>query len=762
MKKAYSQLEINQVIDKFKKYLKTTKAIEKINNLQVFNDKKTIKKEYFKLQEMYQIFENYGDLPIYSKLNLSKEIDNLKKGNLMEGIKLLDLKDELVSIKELILFYKKIDFKIPYTQYLFIKLSPLDDLINKISSSIDRDGSVLDHASPTLAKVRKQIEESDKKLRITITNIFQKNKDIVNGDNYVIRNNRLVIPIDTNKKKSLLGIVQDVSDSGGTTFIEPFEIAEIENEKSVLLIKERDEINRILSEFRTLILFNESNLIFNNNCISEIDFLVSKVKYMKEFKASIPTINDDYSFNLINARHPLISNDVCVPNTFKLDQNKTLMLISGPNAGGKTIALKTVATLSYLAKLALPLTVEEGSSICIFNNIYVDIGDDQSLENNLSTFSSHISNLSNISKNLSKFDFVILDELCSGTDPKEGEALSIAITKKLLEIGCLSMISSHYHLLKKFCLSQDNVLNASFLFDEKHIKPTFKLLTGVSGKSYGFLVANKYGISKEIIEEAESIYKENYLNKIDIRIEQIEDKERQLAFKEERLNKFENKLSKEQSNIDIQKNKLKEKEDDLKEKKIEDFDRFLDEKYREIDIVYQEFVKEKNTKKALDKLAAIELKNKEKQEFHQNDYVKIKTIGATGQIIELKGNKATIVTADGFKIVSNLENLDKTNAPRKEIKSEITNDDLIINRNVVSSSINLIGYRVDEAVNLLDNFISNSLIAKHSLIKVIHGFGTGRLRQGIWAALKQNPHVESFELGSDVNGGGGTTIVRLK
>lgn len=762
MKKIFNQLEINLVLDKIKKFIKTTKGIEKINSLQLYNDKKSVKREYNKLSEIYKIFDNYGDFPIYSKLDIEKEIQNLKKGSLMDGNKLNELKDELITTNELIRFYKKIDFNLHFVDILFKNLTPFDDLINKISSSINRDGSILDKASLNLAKIRKEISGIDKKIHSSISNIFEKNKDIINGDNYVIRNNRLVLPVDTTKKKAIFGIVQDISDSGNTTFIEPFEIAELENEKSILNLKEKDEINKILSEFRTTILFNETKLISNNKIISEFDLLISKVKFMKENKAIIPTINEDNSFNLINARHPLIDINLCIPNTFKLDQNKTLMLISGPNAGGKTIALKTVATLAYLTKLAIPLMCEEGSSISIFNNIYIDIGDDQSLENNLSTFSSHISNLSYILKNLNKNDLIILDELCSGTDPKEGEALSIAITKKLIEIGCLSLISSHYHLLKKFCLTQDKVLNASFLFDETKIKPTFKLLIGVSGKSYGFLVANKYGINQELINDAKKIYTDNYLNKLDVRLEQIEDKERELIFKEEQLKKFQSKLSKEQSNIDIQKNKLKEKEEELKEKKIEDFDKFLDDKYREVDIVYKDFLKDKNTKKAFDKLASIELKNKDKEDFKINDYVKIKTIGATGQIIDIKGEKVIIVTTDGFKINSKKEFLEKTNSPKKELKSEITNDDLIVNRNIVSSSINLIGYRVDEAISLLDSFISNSLIAKHSMIKVVHGFGTGRLRQGIWNYLKTNSHVESFELGSDFNGGGGVTVVKLK
>lgn len=763
MKKAKDVLEITKVIDLINKYILTIKGKEILYSFKIYNDKKSLIREYSKIDEMRRIYELKGNLPIFSKLDIEKEINDLKKGNFLNEDKIMLLKDEIKSTYDLNLFYKKLNERFIYIEELFTKIKPNLVLLDRISKTFSNNGEILDSASIELAHIRKEIRNIDKKIREEISNLFISNKEKVIGDNYQIKNGHFVLPVNTSLKKNVPGIIQDISDSGQTTYIEPFQITELENDKSILELKERDEINKILNEFKNLIIFDSSQLILNNKSIGEIDYLLSKVKYLKAYNLITPKIIDTESFKLINAKHPLIDKDICVGNNFILGNDKTLMLISGPNAGGKTIVLKTIGTLAFLSKLAIPLNCDEGSEIGVFNNIYVDIGDNQSIESNLSTFSSHISNISYILKNVTNKDLILFDELCNGTDPKEGEALSIAISEFLISKKVISIISSHYTLLKKFGLDNKSVLNASFIFDEKKIKPTFKLLLGVSGKSYGFLIANKFGIDENIINNAKEIFEKNYMSDENRKLELLEEKEREIIKKEDKLKIYEQKISKMQSDLDKEKNLISKKEEDLKNKKIKDFDNILDKKYREINNIYNEYIKEKNHKKTLDKLAEISLEESKIENISLGDTVLIKNIETKGVVSDIRKNKVKVIDDSGFSFNTTLDNLKKINLPKSnKTISSINIDDSILNQKVTPSSLNLIGYHIYEGIEALKDYLSEAYSKKLSNIKIIHGFGSGKLREAIHEELRKNKYVKEFSLGNETNGGNGSTIVKLK
>ena len=426
-------LEINKIKENILLYAKTPVGQGKIINLKPSNDFKFIQKELNKLKEFNSIIDKNGEVPIYSEIDMYKEIEHARKGFSFDEIKLNLVKTDIQNTIDIIKYSMKLDFDPIYLNDLFLGLKANEILYNRINQSISSDNQVKDSASRELAQIRKDIYNLNKSIHSSLSSLISKFKDITKGDNFVIRNGRYAIPISTSYKGDVDGIVQDVSDSGQTTFIEPKEVLEQENRMTVLKIREKDEISKILHELTNLVLANKEQLISNNEIIAEIDFLNSKCKYQREIDANIPLINNKHYFELINAKHPLIDKEKCVANDFKLGKDQTLMIISGPNAGGKTIALKTVAILSYMVKLGLAIPASPDSEICIFNKIYCDIGDSQSLENNLSTFSAHISNFSRLFKEITQNDLVILDELCSGTDPKEGEALAVAFVKYLLK-----------------------------------------------------------------------------------------------------------------------------------------------------------------------------------------------------------------------------------------------------------------------------------------------------------------------------------------
>lgn len=755
-------LEIDKVLKLINQFIRTEKGNKFLFSNKIYLDFNELKKEYALIDELKNIYDNKGDLPIYSKLDIEVEINNLKKGKYLNNDKIILLKDEIKSSIDLLKFYNSLSDEYILIDKLFLSIKPNIDLYKKINQTFSNSGEILDSASYELSSLRKQIFNLDKKIHNEIINLYNKNKDIIKGDNFVIKNGHFVLPINSSLKRSILGVVQDISDSGQTTFIEPFEIAELENEKSILLIKEKEEITKILQEFNKDIIKDSNQLIINNNVIGKLDLLISKIKYLIKYNCHIPLLSYSRKIKLINARHPLLDNSKCVPNNFILDKDHPIMLISGPNAGGKTIALKTIGTLCYLFKLGVPLNCDENSELSIFNNIYVDIGDYQSIEYNLSTFSSHVVNISNILKKATFNDLIIFDELCNGTDPKEGDALSVAILKNLIDKNIFSIISSHYPLIKKYGLENDKVINASFIFDEKNIKPTYKLAFGISGKSYGFLIANRYGIDKNIINDAKEMFENNYQNNFDKQSQILEEKELNLLKKEQNLKALESKISKMQSENDKQKNENIKALEKIKQKKNDDFDIFLNDKYREIDRIYQEFLKDKKEKKAYDELSKITLEESKIEDIQINDIVLIKSIDSKGIVSSIKKDKVKVIDESGFTINTTLSNLKKINSPLKQFNPQINIDEKILNLKVIPTSLNLIGYHTYEGIEAMKDFLSNAYSSKISEVRIIHGFGSGKLREALHNELKNSKYIDSFHLSDPSNGGNGVTIVKIK
>ena len=755
-------LEINKIKENILLYAKTPVGQGKIINLKPSNDFKFIQKELNKLKEFNSIIDKNGEVPIYSEIDMYKEIEHARKGFSFDEIKLNLVKTDIQNTIDIIKYSMKLDFDPIYLNDLFLGLKANEILYNRINQSISSDNQVKDSASRELAQIRKDIYNLNKSIHSSLSSLISKFKDITKGDNFVIRNGRYAIPISTSYKGDVDGIVQDVSDSGQTTFIEPKEVLEQENRMTVLKIREKDEISKILHELTNLVLANREQLISNNEIIAEIDFLNSKCKYQREIDANIPLINNKHYFSLINAKHPLIDKEKCVANDFKLGKDQTLMIISGPNAGGKTIALKTVAILSYMVKLGLAIPASPDSEICIFNKIYCDIGDSQSLENNLSTFSAHISNFSRLFKEITQNDLVILDELCSGTDPKEGEALAVAFVKYLLKTNALCMVTSHYPLLKKYGFTNPQIMNASFLFNEKNITPTFKILLGVSGKSYGFLIAKKFGIDEKIIQDAKIIYDKSFESENDKKIAAIDEKERYLLQKDEKLKQRQENLAKEKEELLRKEKELKQKEMSIKNQKLDKFDKFLNDKYNEINNIFEEFLKDQNIKKAEAKLDKINVNKKKNENIELNQYIAIKSLGIEGKVTRIQGNKITVTSKDGFSINTTKDACEIIEPPKEVLKSTINVDNYILNQKSVSQSINLVGYRVDEAIIALDKYLDDCILRGLKEVKIIHGYGSGKLRMGIHDFLKNKSSVKSFHIGNELEGGSGSTICILK
>jgi len=757
-------LEIGRILDQIKQYIKTPLGLVTLTNLDVFDEKNECKNELARLSEMLIILSRYCDLPINCHIDIREQINKAKKGSVLDEKTLNDIKDVLASCRDIVKYYAKIAEKPALLSDYFNKIIFDEKLYNKINQTITIDNLVADNASPKLNQIRHSLEKSEKEIRSTISKLMITYKDQLSGDNYVLRDGVYVLPINSSYKASVDGLIHDISDSGMTTFVEPLEIVNLENNKHVLEIQEKEEVTRILKELTQLVLQDEQILLLNDRIIGYFDFLQAKAHYCVEIEGIVPKILDTQVVKLYLARHPLLDKKAVVSNDFFLGNEKTLMLISGPNAGGKTIALKTVATLCYMTKMGLPIPAANGSELGFFRKIYVDIGDNQSIENNLSTFSAHISVLSVLLKYISSKDLVIIDELGNGTDPKEGEALSMAVVEFLLERKCLTLITSHFSLLKQFGLGNKGVLSASFLFDDKKIEPTFRIIYDVSGKSYGFAIAKKYGLNDKIVERATKIYEQNYIDDSDRKLEILEDKERSIHEKTEALNVRKKEIDSYYSEVKKKQDLIDEKEKNLKEKKIANFDEYLDSKIDEIDEIVEEFKasNKKNSKEYIEKLNKISVSRKEKEKIQVGDFVEIKGLNVSGKVVRIVSKKVSIVTNIGFSLNASYDQCEKTSGPTNAKQTTTNIDKNILNQKVLSASLNLVGYHIDEGIDALDKYLSDCYSRGLHVVKVIHGYGSGQLRTAIHNHLKSLKIVDSFRLGSDVDGGTGATIVTLK
>lgn len=755
-------LEIQKIKNEVAKYARTPVSKELVEELGPSSSFDFLTNEFNKLKEMMDITYEFGDIPIHGELNMYNEIQYAKKGNVFDELKLNLIRSEIQNTVEVIKYSMWIDYDCEYLNNLFTKLKADELVYSKITAAISVENRVKDSASKELAEIRRKITSLNKDIHTTLSKLLSKYSDKLNGDSFVLRNGRYAIPINTSLKASVDGIIQDVSDSGQTTFIEPKEVLALENEMYIYELKEKDEISKILSELTDLVVANSQQLLQNNSIIGELDFIDCKAKYAKEIDANIPQLNREFSLKLINAKHPLIDKNICVPNDFILGKEKTLMVISGPNAGGKTIALKTVATLCYMVKLGLAISASVDSEVPVFENIYSEIGDAQSIESNLSTFSGHISNLSVVFQYITSRDLVVIDELCNGTDPREGEALSVAIAKFLISKCTISLISSHYPLLKKFAFSNEHILNASFLFNEKTVTPTFKILLGVSGKSYGFLISKKYGLSQEIIDDARRIYESSFESEDDKKIAKIDEKERYLLTKEEKLKNRQESLTNLRDDLNKREKELRDKENKLKSQKIDKFDVFLNDKYNEINNIYQQFLKDKDARKAEAKLDKINVKKKKNENITLDDYVEIKSLGIKGRISRMNGNKVTISSSDGISYNATKDLCEIIEAPKERLKTSINIDNFIMGQKNVSHSLNLVGYHIDEGIAALDKYLDDCVLRGLKNVKVIHGFGSGQLKKAIHEYLKTKKNIKSFRLGNELDGGAGATVIELK
>ena len=770
MKNLYDTLEFNKIQEKLNLYIKTEVGKNLVNTLELSTDFFLLQKELSFVEEMMNLIVRFGTLPINNSSDLAIKIGFAKKGGILTPKDLNDIAEDIETSSKVISFVKKCEGNYENIKDFIKDFNILNHLSNSIKGVISPSLTIYDNASSKLKSIRTKIVSTQQELTARINSLVRTYSSILSDGNITLRNDHFVLPVKTTEKNKIQGIIHDVSNTGETTFIEPNSIVELNNKIYVLKLEEQEEIKRILLELTKEVLSYENEILTNNQMLGYLDFVQAKSLYGNDIDGYVATLEKEQQIHLIGAKHPLLNKDTCIPNSFELNKDHRIMIITGPNAGGKTVALKTVGLLILMNQCGLPLPTSKKPILSIFNNIYLDVGDNQSIQDNLSTFSAHITNIAQIVKNIGGKDIVLIDELGTGTSPNEGEALAISVINEILFKNSFGIISSHFEGVKILAMQNDNIINASALFDEEKLLPTYKIKVGMPGKSYGVDVASRLGMPVHIIDNAKNYLANHQEQNLDNAINKLE---KQFILNE----KLSEELNAKLKNIEakeIESNKILANIDKIKEEAMleaeEQKEELLKKARIEIDSILKE-LKENEiklhtitaAKKALENLETEEIEvDSPNQEVEINDYVKIKDTNMQGKIIRKVKNNITVITQEGLSINTTTNKVIKTMAPAKKVAPRMTKGDQMIFKQSVPLELNVIGLHVDEALEKVEKYLDTCLARKIKSCRLIHGSGTGALRSAIHNYLKTLKSVESFRLGGAGEGGVGATVVTFK
>ena len=663
---------------------------------------------------------------------------------------------------------------------------PLEDRINM---SIISEEEIADTASPTLNNIRRQIRNAQESIKNKLNEIIKSSKyqKYMQESIVTMRGDRYVIPVKQEYRSEFPGLVHDSSASGATIFIEPMAVVEANNSIKELRIKEQAEIERILREITEEVAGMGEGLKSNVSLLTKLDFIFAKAKLSLDYKCICPRINNERKIVIKKGRHPLLDVKTVVPIDFWIGEDFDTLVVTGPNTGGKTVTLKTVGLFTLMMQAGLHVPANEGTSLSVFNKVYADIGDEQSIEQSLSTFSSHMKNIVNILDNVDDNSLVLFDELGAGTDPTEGAALAMSILENIRNRGAITVATTHYSQLKVYALTTKYVENACCEFNVETLQPTYRLLIGVPGKSNAFAISKRLGLREDVIERAkefltrEDIKFEDMLQSIEKNLNQTES-EKQMA---QRYRLEAEKLKKE---IEEKKEKLNKSREQLIKEAREEARKILLEAKRESEEIISEMKRlEKESQNDLRQKKAeemrLKLKNKvdDVEEKLSSELIKRNKSskppknlkpGDTVLIVNLN-KKATVIAPpdkDGevlvqagiMKINVHISTLELVDEQKSEMRRSGMSEIGASKAKNISTEIDLRGYNLDEALDKVDKYLDDAIIAGLREVSIIHGKGTGVLRSGIQKYLKSNPRLKSFRLGRYGEGESGVTIVELK
>lgn len=670
----------------------------------------------------------------------------------------------------------------------FESLSPLTPLSTEIRRCILSEEEISDDASSTLKHIRRSIESINDKVHSTLTGLVNGSlRNYLQDQIITMRGDRYCIPVKAEYRSQVNGMIHDQSSSGSTLFIEPMAIVKLNNDLKELYGKEQEEIQVILARLSADVAEYMEQIRTNYKMLSELDFIFAKGSLALSMNASKPIFNKNRYIHIREGRHPLLNKKKVVPITITLGDEFDLLIITGPNTGGKTVSLKTVGLFSLMGQSGLHIPALDRSELAIFENVYADIGDEQSIEQSLSTFSSHMTNIVSFLQDVDEHSLVLFDELGAGTDPTEGAALAIAILSYLHDRGIRTMATTHYSELKVFALSTPGVENACCEFNVDTLRPTYHLLIGIPGKSNAFAISSKLGLPDHIIESAKTHLSEQDESFEDL-LADLENNRRTIEKEQAEISSYKREIEQLKRELHAKQEKLEERKERIIREANEKANAILREAKEVADETIKQFRKfgkenisaaelEKERERLRQKLEKTQSKQKlEKKkpskqhkpsDFHLGDSVKVLSLNLKGSVSSLPDAKGNLFVQMGILRsqvhISDLEIIDEPlSATEKQYHRTSTGKMKMSKSMSVSPEINLLGKTVDEAIAELDKYLDDAYLSHLSPVRIVHGKGTGALRAGVHNYLKRQKHVKSYRLGSLGEGDAGVTIVEFK
>ena len=785
-------LELDKVLSMLSTYASAADSKEMALNLKPETNITIAKGELKKTEDAYILLAKFGGPSFGSIKNVNNSVARANAGGVLSMRELLDIAENLRVFRSLHEWRSRQSDETSYSiDVYFGSLRPNQFLESKITSSITSEEEMSDNASPTLADIRRKMKQQASRIREKLDGIIrsQTYQKCLQDAIVTQRNGRFVVPVKSEFRGQIAGLVHDTSSSGATVFVEPMAVVEANNEIRVLQGKEQDEIERILTELSAEVGNYADEIRYSYEAALEINLIFAKAQLAYKMKASMPELNDNGVTILKKARHPLLDTKKVVPVDIMLGETFDTLVITGPNTGGKTVSIKTLGLLTLMAMCGLMIPTADGSKVCVYKQVFADIGDEQSIEQSLSTFSSHMVNIVNIMKDADDESLVLIDELGAGTDPVEGAALAMAILERLKFQGAKIAATTHYAELKAYALDTPGVENGSCEFDVNTLRPTYRLLIGVPGRSNAFAISEKLGIESEVIERAKEL-----VSAENVRFEDVVDtlEERRLEMEKERQTaeqlRMENEALKRKTEERLAEiEKLREKE--LQRAKSEAM-RLVENSRREANALLIEIEKTKkelkNQQNNIDKLnekrgalrkglsgvdAAADpvMGNADdgyelSRPLQVGDTVKLAGMGSEGKVLATPDNKGYVEIQTGaMKMrvkVSDLRLIEKKKEQKKETFVRRETESRL---NAASDTrCDLRGLTVEEGIMTLDLFIDSMIMAGLSEFTIIHGKGTGALRAAVQQHLKKHPQIKTYRLGTFGEGENGVTIATIK
>ena len=801
MNSTLKKLEYNQILDMLSSFCKTYLGKKLALSLLPYTDKTAVIHELTQTTQAQNLILHYGNAPIQELDDLTEYMKSLEsfvplsiKG-LLEMAKVLKISsnlktyfsDALESNSEL----NSMEFDALTSE--FETLYTNAGILETISKSILDENTIADEASKNLLHIRRSIRKNEADIKDKLNSFIHSStySKYIMEPIITIRNGRYVIPVKIEYKDNVKGFIHDISASGSTVYIEPTSIFDLNNNINNLKLEENIEIEKILEELSKLLYPIIDNINTTIMSIGKIDFMFAKASFSNEINGVQPTINTQKHINLIQARHPLIDKNKVVPIDIHVGKDFNSLLITGPNTGGKTVTLKTVGLLCLMACSGLHIPADEKSSVYVFDGVYADIGDEQSIQESLSTFSSHITNIIKIINTSTAESLILIDELGSGTDPVQGANLAISILEYFFNKGCLTISTTHYSELKQYALVTDGFENASSEFDIENLAPTYKILIGVPGKSNAFAISKKLGLPQDILLRAESLLTSNNIDFEEV-IKNIYDDKIFIENEKEKTIKNSNQIEMLRKKLEFDVSEVeRQKIEIISKAKKEARDILLSAKddansiIKELNNMYNSSAADslqranqlreqlnsriKSNSENLGSADEKKLENTIKPEdISIGLTVFARPFNATGTVLTLP-NKDNEVTVQIGNIKSNIKisNLEITEKSKHDVNSNKEHNSKISKSSFnksksISMEINVIGQTVDEAIFVVDKYLDDCYLAGLKSTRIVHGKGTGKLRQGIHTFLRTHPHVKSFRLGTFGEGEMGVTVVELK